>query len=67
MFIEQYAVIIKDMHSKRSKRYKIDANTAVDAHHKALSYCNEMYQDIIKINDAANKSVYTLSDGFTDE
>ena len=67
MFIEQYAVIVKDIHSKKNKKYKIDANTAVDAHYKALSYCNELNQEIIKISDASSNTVYTLTNGFNDE
>lgn len=66
MFIEQYTVIIKDIHSKKNKKYKIDANTAVEAHYSSLKYCNELNQDIIKITDANNNTVYTLTNGFSD-
>jgi len=66
MFIEQYTVIIKDIHSKKNKKYKIDANTVVDAHYYSLKYCNELTHDIIKITDASNNTVYTLTNGFSD-
>jgi len=66
MFIEQYTVIIKDIHSKKNKKIIIDANTAVDAHYKSLKYCNELTHDIIKISDLNNNTVYTLTNGFSD-
>lgn len=67
MFIEQYTVIVKDIHSKKSKKYKVDANTASEAHRYALRYCNELTSDIIKITDASNNTVYTLTNGFNED
>lgn len=67
MFIEKYTIQIKDTYGKRTKRHIIDANTPVDAHNKALDYCNELTQDVVKITDHQNNIVYTLTDGFTDE
>lgn len=67
MFIEKYTVQIKDLHTKKAKKCTIDANTAADAHKKALSYCNALTQDISKITDSQNNVVYTLTNGFNDE
>jgi hypothetical protein len=67
MFIEKYTVQIKDIHGKRAKKCTIDANTPVDAHNKALNYCNALTQDIVKITDHQSNIVYTLTNGFTDE
>jgi hypothetical protein len=64
MHIDKFSVLIKDLHSNRSKRLKIDADDAQEAHKKALSYHNELTQDIIKIVNANNDVVYTPADGF---
>ena len=64
MHIDKFSVLVKDLHSNRSKRIKVDADDAQEAHKKALSYCNELTQDIVKIVNANNDVVYTLADGF---
>lgn len=64
MFIEKYSVQIKDIYSKNSKKITVDANTPDEAHLKALSYCNQLNQDITKITDYSKNVVYTLDDGF---
>jgi hypothetical protein len=64
MHIDKFSVLVKDVHSKRSKRIKIDADDAQEAHKKALTYYNELTQDIAKIVNANNEVVYTLADGF---
>lgn len=64
MYIDKFTVLIKDIHTKKSKRVKIDADTPVDAHLRALPFCNELTQDIIKITNAENEVVYTLTNGF---
>lgn len=64
MYIDKFIVLVKDIHNRKSKRIKIDADAPVDAHYKALPYCNELTQDIVKITNAENEVVYTLNDGF---
>lgn len=67
MFIEKYTVQIKDNHSKKANKHSIDANTPVDAHKKALDFCNALTQDIVKITDSQNNIVYTLANGFIND
>jgi len=67
MFIDKYTVQIKDTYGKKLKKLNIEANTAVEAHKEALSHCNELNQDIIKITNAEKNVVYTLEDGFINE
>ena len=64
MYIDKFIVLVKDIHNRKSKRIKIDADAPIDAHYKASSYYNELTQDIVKITNAENKVVYTLNDGF---
>lgn len=64
MYIERYTVQIKDIYSKKAKKVVIDANTAEEAHSKALQHCNQLTQDIAKISDFEKTVVYTLEDGF---
>ena len=64
MHIDKFSVLVKDLHSNRSKRIKVDADDAQEAHKKALSYYNELTQDIVKIVNANNDVVYTSADGF---
>jgi hypothetical protein len=65
MYIDKFIVLIKDIHNRKSKRIKIDADSPEDAHCKALPHCNELTQDIVKITNASSEVVYTLNDGFT--
>jgi len=67
MFIEKYTVQVKDLFTKKIKKHVIDANTAVDAHKSALTFCNSNTQDIYKITDYQGNVVYTLANGFSDE
>lgn len=64
MYIERYTAIIKDIHTKKNKKVKIDANTEHEAHKKALSFCNELTQDITKLVDGEGNTVYTINNGF---
>jgi len=66
MYIDRYTVQIKDTYGKKTKKVSIDADCAIDAHKKALSFCNELNQDIAKISNAEKAIVYTLEDGFKD-
>jgi len=67
MFIEKYTVQVKDIHGKKAKKHIIDANTPVEAHKKALEYCNALTQDITKITDYQNNIVFTNTNGFINE
>jgi len=64
MFIDKFTVVVKDLHSKKAKKIKLDADDAWDAHKQALSKCNQLTQDIVKITNANNELVYTIDDGF---
>lgn len=64
MFIEKYTVHIKDLTGKKSKKVKIDEDYPILAHKKALDYCNQLTQDIVKIVDFEGNTVYTLDKGF---
>jgi hypothetical protein len=67
MYIDKFIVSIQDFYTKKIKRVKIDADTALYAHKKGLDYCNALTQDIYKITNAEKEVVYTLADGFTNE
>lgn len=67
MYIDKFVVTISDLHSKKVKKIKIDADTAVDAHKKALDFCNALTQDIIKITNAEKQVVFSIEDGFNNE
>jgi len=64
MFIERYTASIKEVNGKKTKRIKVNANTADEAHKLALEQCNELTQDITKITDFEGNIVYTLDQGF---
>jgi len=64
MFIEKFTVFIKDIASKRTKKIKVDADDACSAHKKALSYYNELTQDVIKIVDSEGTLAYNIDSGF---
>lgn len=64
MFIDKFTVYIKDTYGKRLRKLTIDADCAIDAHKNALTYCNELLQDITKISNAEKAVVYTLESGF---
>jgi adenylate kinase family enzyme len=64
MFIEKFTVFIKDITSKRTKKIKVDADDAWSAHKKALSYYNELTQDVIKIVDSEGTLAYNIDNGF---
>ena len=64
MYIDKYTAQIKDIHTKKTRKVVIDANTAVEAHYKAQSFCNQLTQDIQKITDYEKNIVFTLEDGF---
>lgn len=64
MFVEKFTIFIKDLHSKRLKKIKIDADDAWFAHKKGLERYNELTQDITKIVDSENNVVYNIEKGF---
>jgi len=67
MYIERYTVQVRDVYTNKAKKIIVDANTAVEAHLKALNHCNQLTQDIIKIANYDKKVVYTLEDGFKEQ
>ena len=64
MFIEKFTVFIKDIASKRTKKIKVDADDVWSAHKKALSYYNQLTQDVIKIVDSEGTLAYNIDNGF---
>jgi len=64
MFADKFTITIKDLHSKRMKKIKIDADNVWEAHKKGLDRYNELTQDIIKIVDSENNIVYNIDKGF---
>ena len=65
MFIDRFTALIKDLHGKKIKRVKIDADDVYSAHKLALEQCNSLTQDIMKIINADGETVFTLDNRFT--
>lgn len=66
MYIENYTVKVINNCRKPAKTIKISANTAQDAHKKALLRTNFFTEEISEIQDSENNIVFTLNDGFTE-
>lgn len=64
MFIDKFTAHIKDLHSKKAKKITINADDAHTAHKKALDYCNQLTQDIIKITNGEKAEVFNIEEGF---
>lgn len=64
MYIEHYSAYIANATTKKVRKIKIQANTAHEAHKKALIESHAITEEVTKITDAAQQPVYTLKDGF---
>jgi hypothetical protein len=64
MYVENYTVKIINNCRKPARTIKIAANTAQEAHKKALFNTNYFTEEITQISDSSEKVVYTLSEGF---
>lgn len=67
MYIEHYSAYIANATTKKVRKVKIQADTAREAHKKALSETHAINEEITKIIDSAQEPVYTLKDGFLEQ
>lgn len=63
MHIDKFTAHVKDTLTKKSFKVVLDEDCALAAHKKFYSKLNN-YQDIVKITDALNNTVYDINLGF---
>jgi hypothetical protein len=64
MYIEHYSAYIANATLKRIKKVEVQADTVIDAHKKVMLNTNLLTEEIVKIVDSYNNTLYTLKDGF---
>jgi capsule polysaccharide export protein KpsC/LpsZ len=64
MYIEHYSAYIANATLKRIRKVKVQADTVIDAHKKIMLNTNLLSEEIVKIVDSHNITLYTLKDGF---
>jgi hypothetical protein len=63
MYIEKYTAHVRDTTTKKTFKLVVDENTAQEAHKKIMNKLS-YYQEIFKINDNDNNTVFELEAGF---
>jgi hypothetical protein len=63
MHIEKFTAHVKDTLTKKSFKITMDGDCALEAHKKFYNKLNN-YQEIARITDASNATVYDLDTGF---
>jgi len=63
MYIEKFTIFVKDLVNKKSFKFIIEEDCALQAHKKAYNRTNN-YQEIVKITDYQGALVYDVNSGF---
>ena len=63
MHIEKYTAHVKDTLTKKSFKLTMEGDCPLEAHKKFYNKINN-YQDIVRITDASNSTVYEIETGF---
>jgi len=67
MYIEHYNAYVVNCTTKKVRKINVNADTAHDAHKKAMVKTHAINEEITKIVDSQGMPVYTLKDGFLAE
>ncbi|NDG33568.1 hypothetical protein EB118_26370 [bacterium] len=63
MHIEKYTAYVKDTLTKKSFKLSMDGDCPMEAHKSFYNRINN-YQEIVKITDASNATIYDSNTGF---
>jgi uncharacterized protein YPO0396 len=64
--IDQYTATIVNLHNNQSRRLKINGNSAIEVHRRALGKVSSLNEEISEIVNSEGDVVFSLQEGFTE-